>query len=58
MRNITDKLVEEIKRYTYYVQQFFFKKLAVNEIMWRNMVETEVKSDHITRLSKDAICMG
>jgi len=25
--------------------------------MWRNTVETEVKSGHIIRLRKDAICM-
>jgi hypothetical protein len=41
MRNVSGKVIEKIKTHILYSTIFFFQELAVYEIMWENMKETE-----------------
>jgi len=39
MRNVSEKVVQKIKKSTFYVQWLFFLNRAVYEIMWKNSVQ-------------------
>jgi len=40
MRNVSDNLVEKIKKKTCFMF-YFFENCAVYEIMWKNMVQSD-----------------
>jgi hypothetical protein len=40
MRNVSDNCCRENQN-TFYVEQRFFRKSAIHEVMWKNMVKQE-----------------